>query len=102
MLTSIDVKDTLKKKLDIDFRRYTILGACNPPLAHQALQSDPLVGLLLPCNVTIEEIDGGSLVSVINPQAMLGIPQLEGNADIAESAADARQRLERVVAGLRS
>jgi uncharacterized protein (DUF302 family) len=96
VLTSIDVKDTLKKKLDADFRRYIILGACNPPLAYQALQSEPLVGLLLPCNVTVEEANDGSLVSIINPDAMLGIRPLSNNEKIRDVAAEARQRLERV------
>jgi uncharacterized protein (DUF302 family) len=96
VLTSIDVKDTLKKKLDADFRRYIILGACNPSLAYQALQSEPLVGLLLPCNVTVEETDDGSLVSIINPDAMLGVSQLADNEQIEKVAAEARQRLERV------
>ena len=96
MLTSIDVKDTFKKKLDADFRRYIILGACNPPLAHQALLSNPLAGLLLPCNVIVEEKNGGSLVSIINPDAMLGVQPLSDNEEIREVAAEASQRLERV------
>ena len=96
VLTSIDVKETLKKKLDVDFRRYTILGACNPPLAYQALQDEPLVGLLLPCNVTVEETETGSLVSIVNPNAMLGVPPLADNEVICEVASEARQRLERV------
>jgi uncharacterized protein (DUF302 family) len=100
VLTSIDVKDTLKKKLDADFRRYIILGACNPPLAYQALQSDPLVGLMLPCNVTVEETKDGSMVSIINPDAMLGISNLAENEKIGEVAAEARRRLERVAEAL--
>ena len=102
VLTSIDVKDTLKKKIDADFRRYIILGACNPPLAHQALQSEPLVGLLLPCNVTVEEADYGALVSIINPDAMLSIQPLADNEVVSQVAAEARRRLERVAMALES
>jgi uncharacterized protein (DUF302 family) len=101
VLTSIDVKATLKEKLDADFRPYIILGACNPPLAQQALLSDPLVGLLLPCNVTVEETADGSLVSIVNPEAMLRVPPLFGNKQIGEVAAEARTRLERVAAALK-
>ncbi len=100
VLTSIDVKETLKKKLDVDFRRYIILGACNPPLAHRALQSDPRVGLLLPCNVTVEETEGGSLVSIVNPEAMLNVEALAENEDIKAIATEARARLERVATAL--
>jgi uncharacterized protein (DUF302 family) len=100
VLTSIDVKETLKQKLNVDFRRYTILGACNPPLAYQALQDEPLVGLLLPCNVTVEETETGSLVSIVNPDAMLGVPPLADNDVICEVASEARQRLERVASSL--
>ncbi len=100
VLTRIDVKATLKEKLDADFRSYVILGACNPPLAHRALLSDPLVGLLLPCNVTVEETADGSLISIINPEAMLGIQPLSTNEQIGEVASEARTRLERVVAAL--
>lgn len=96
VLTNIDVKATLKEKLDADFRRYIILGACNPPLAYQALQSEAQVGLLLPCNVTVEETKAGSLVSIVNPEAMLGIQPLTQNEKIGEVASEARIRLERV------
>lgn len=100
VLTRIDVKATLKEKLDVDFRPYVILGACNPPLAHRALLSDPLVGLLLPCNVTVEETAGGSLVSIINPEVMLGVEPLSMDEQIREVASEARTRLNRVVAAL--
>ena len=73
ILTEIDVQATLKQKLDADFRRYVILGACNPSLAHRALLADLDVGLLLPCNVIVYEEDGGSVISVIDPLAMLGV-----------------------------
>ncbi|GAB4534875.1 MAG: DUF302 domain-containing protein [Anaerolineales bacterium] len=102
VLTSIDVKATLKKKLDAEFRPYVILGACNPPLAHKALQSDPRVGLLLPCNVTVEATEDGALVSIIDPQSMLEIGPLAGNPSIAEVAAEARTRLERVAQALKA
>ncbi|HEB64566.1 MAG TPA: DUF302 domain-containing protein [Chloroflexi bacterium] len=100
VLTSVDMKATLKKKLDADFRRYVILGACNPPLAYRALQSDPLVGLLLPCNVVVEESGTGSLVSIVNPDAALQVGTLAENPEIKAVAAEARARLERVAAAL--
>ena len=97
VLTEIDVRDTLKKKLDADFRPYAILGACNPPLAHKALQADPIIGLMLPCNVTVEATDEGSLVQMINPKAMmLSHPLLKNNPAIEEVANDAYQRLIKV------
>jgi uncharacterized protein (DUF302 family) len=103
VLTEVDVKATLKKKIDVDFRRYAILGACNPPLAHKALQNEPLVGLMLPCNVTVEETEDGSLVNLINPQAMiLSHPLLEGNPDLKVVAEDAYARLARVAADLQA
>ncbi len=98
VLTEIDVKATLKKKLDVDFRRYVILGACNPPLAHRALRADLDVGLLLPCNVVVYETDENhSVVGLIDPIAMLGVlpsPELGPVAD------EARARLERVAKSL--
>ena len=78
ILTEIDVKSTLKTKLDLDFRRYSILGACNPQLAHQALEAELGIGLLLPCNVCVWEEEGGSVVSVARPQAMFGLVHNEG------------------------
>jgi len=100
VLTRIDVKSTLKEKLDTDFRSYVILGACNPPLAHRALENEPLVGLLLPCNVTVEDTQTGALVSIVNPEAMLAIGVLAENEKILEVAAEARERLEKVVDAL--
>ncbi|MFO8035203.1 MAG: DUF302 domain-containing protein [Anaerolineales bacterium] len=100
VLTDVDIRATLKEKLDVDFRRYTILGACNPPLAHQALQNEPLVGLLLPCNVTVEETEDGVLISLVNPEAMLAVGDLAQNEKIGKVAEEARARLERVSASL--
>lgn len=84
VLTTIDVKDTLKKKIDVDFKKYTILGACNPKLAHQALGVEEELGLLLPCNVIVYEKDGKSVVSIFNPIVMTNVidnPQMKPVAD---------------------
>jgi len=84
VLTEIDVKSTLKKKLDVDFRQYKILGACNPPLAHKALSSEPLIGLLLPCNVVVfEEDDKTITVSAVNPMEMFKVVENPGMSEIA-------------------
>lgn len=94
VLTEVDVKDTMKKKLDVDFRKYAILGACNPPLAHQALETQLDIGLLLPCNVIVYETDdGGSMVSILDPLSMLGVVE---NPQLDPVAEDARSRLRRV------
>jgi uncharacterized protein (DUF302 family) len=94
VLTEIDVKATLKKKLDVDFRRYKILGACNPSLAYKALSAAPDVGLLLPCNVTVSEEENGQiLVNIINPEMMMSVID---NPTLTEVACDAKERLERV------
>jgi uncharacterized protein (DUF302 family) len=99
VLTEIDVKSTLKQKLDVDFRPYKILGACNPPLAHQALSEETEIGLLLPCNVIVYEGDeaGTSVVSILDPELQLAIA---GRADLAPVARDVRERMERVLAAL--
>ena len=93
ILTSIDVKETMKKKLDVDFRKYTILGACNPPLAHKALTARPDVGLLLPCNVIVYEEGNTTVVNIIDPISMTNFIQDQSLAAVAE---EARQRLKRV------
>jgi uncharacterized protein (DUF302 family) len=99
VLTEIDVKTTLKQKINVDFRPYKILGACNPPLAHKALSAAPEVGMLLPCNVTVaEEEDGRILINFLDPEIMLSI--MNDNPAIAEVAQDAKARLARVAAAL--
>jgi uncharacterized protein (DUF302 family) len=98
VLTNIDVKATLKEKIGADFREYAILGACNPPLAHKALQAEPLIGLLLPCNVTVEATENGSAINLMNPKAiLLTNPDLASNQTVREVAEDAYNRLTRVV-----
>ena len=96
VLTEINVKDTLKKKLDVDFRGYVILGACNPPLAHKALTADPQIGLLLPCNVVVQEAPdgGGVVVTIADPRAMFS---LVDNSDLEPVVAEAERRLRRVI-----
>jgi uncharacterized protein (DUF302 family) len=95
VLTEIDVQATLKKKLDVDFKKYVILGACNPPLAYQGFQAEPDVGLLLPCNVVVyEEGPTQSRVAVLDPVAQLGI---SGRGDLAPVAREAREKLERAL-----
>lgn len=95
VLTEIDVQATLKKKLDVDFRRYVILGACNPPLAKRALDAEADIGLLLPCNVVVQETaDGQVAVSIADPRAMF---TLVDSPDIAPVATEADQRLRRVL-----
>jgi len=94
VLTTIDVQSTLKKKLDVDFRKYVILGACNPPYAFQALQADLDVGLLLPCNVIIYETDDNKVfVSAINPLSVLGEIHNEKLGIIAEAVSTKLQKI---------
>jgi uncharacterized protein (DUF302 family) len=99
VLTEIDIRATLKKKLDAEFRPYVILGACNPPLAHQALSAELDIGLLLPCNVVVYAGDkpGTSVVAALDPEAMLG---LTGRADIRPLAADVKARMTRVLSAV--
>jgi uncharacterized protein (DUF302 family) len=95
VLTEIDVQATLKKKLDIDFRRYVILGACNPTLAHRALSAEPQIGLLLPCNVVVQEApEGGVVVSIADPRAMFSRVD---NTAVSPVAREAEERLRRVL-----
>lgn len=98
VLTKIDVKATLKQKLNVDHRPYVILGACNPPLAHRALQVEPELGLLLPCNVIVyDNGDSTTTVSIIDPIQMM---QVVGNPALTPIATEANQRLRQVLASL--
>jgi uncharacterized protein (DUF302 family) len=95
VLTEIDVKETLKKKLDVDFRKYKILGACNPPYAHKALQAEIDIGLMLPCNVIVCEGDAGAtLVAAIDPVASMKAVE---NPGLEEHAFEVRRKLQRVI-----
>ena len=98
VLTEIDVQATLRKKLDVDFRKYVILGACNPALAYRGFQAELEIGLLLPCNVIVYEEDAArSRVAILDPLAQLGI---SGREDLEPLALEAKQKLERVLATL--
>lgn len=100
VLTEIDVRATMKKKLDVEFRPYKILGACNPSLAHRALTAAPEMGLLLPCNVTVAFVESMvTEVSLVDPFVMLGVVN---RPDLAPIAEEAHQRLARVLAALQS
>lgn len=96
VLTEIDVKETLKKKLDVDFRRYRILGACNPPLAHKALEANGSIGLLLPCNLVVQESErpGQTIVEALDPVVQLGVAN---DPQLVPLAEEVRERLARVL-----
>ena len=95
ILTQIDVKQTLKAKLDVDFRRYLILGACNPPFAYQALQAEDKIGTMLPCNVIVQQHDSGSVeVSAVDPVASM---TAINNPQLAKIADEIRSRLKHVI-----
>ena len=100
VLTRIDVRATFKEKLDVDFRNYSILGACNPSLAHRALSSRPDAGLMLPCNVIVEEIENGTLVRIVDPAAMMQAGDLDGDPVLKEVGGEAEARLKRVAEAL--
>jgi len=98
VLTEIDVKATMKKKLDIDFRDYRILGACNPPLAHQALTADDKIGTMLPCNVIVQDLGGGKIeVAAINPAISM---EQVGNTSLKVIAESVTGKLRRVIAAI--
>lgn len=95
VLTEIDVKETLKKKLDVDFKKYRILGACNPEFAHRALQAEDKIGVMLPCNVIVEEQEDGVVeVSAVDPIASM---QAVENEKLADIAGEVRFRLKKVI-----
>ena len=95
VLTEIDMKETLKKKLDVDFRNYKILGACNPPFAYRALQLERMVGTMLPCNIIVQEVsEGKTEITAIDPVASM---QAITNAELAEVAGQVRLKLQSVI-----
>ena len=98
VLTTIDVQQTMREKLGVEFERYLILGACNPTLAHRALTAEHELGLLLPCNVVVHDHDGKTAVSIVDPVQMLGF--VGDNPALSEVAHEAAMRLRRVVATL--
>jgi len=99
VLTEIDIKATLKKKLDVDVAPQIILGACRPPLAHQALQADPSIGALLPCNVVVRSQDESTtIVEAVDPEKMLGMS--EQGAALNDVACDAKERLQKALAAV--
>jgi uncharacterized protein (DUF302 family) len=98
ILTEIDIKETLKKKLDVDFYNYTILGACNPPFAYKALLAEDKIGTMLPCNVIVQEkVKGQVEISAVDPAASM---QAVGNAALGEIAIEIRERLQKVIRNL--
>lgn len=98
VLTEIDVKETLKNKIDVDFRKYKILGACNPPNAYKALTNEPHIGLMLPCNVVVQEIEDGKIdVSAIDPETSM---KVSNNDNLVSIASEIKTKLERVINSL--
>ncbi len=97
VLAEIDIRKAMKEKLDIEYPQYLILGACNPQLAHRALQEEPRLGLLLPCNVVVREVGGGTEVGVIDPDAMLSVTE---NPRLRPVAVEATQRLQNALRAL--
>ncbi len=97
VLTSIDVKATLKQKIDVDFKKYTILGACNPPIAHKALQEEEELGLLLPCNVIVYEKDNKTNVSFFDPMVMTWVID---NDNMKPIAGEVKEKLQKVLEAL--
>ena len=97
VLTFIDVKETLKQKINVDFKKYAILGACNPPIAHKALQEEEQLGLLLPCNVIVYEKEGKTIVSIFDPMVMTWIIE---NDQMKPIATEVQEKLQRVLAAV--
>ncbi len=97
VLTEIDIKATMKQKLDVDVPAQVILGACRPPLAYAALQAEPSVGLLLPCNVVVRETGNGTVVEAVDPETMVAMTD---NGDLQTVADEAKERLEKALASL--
>lgn len=98
VLSDLDIQATLKAKLGVDFQRYRILGACNPPLAHRALQAEPTIGVMLPCNVVVREPSPGKVeVAAINP--LTGIGEV-GNPSLTAVATEVAEKLQRVIANI--
>jgi uncharacterized protein (DUF302 family) len=98
VLTDIDVQDTLKRKIGVDFRRYRILGACNPTMAHQALQAEDKIGTMLPCNVVVQELENGAVeIAAIDPVASM---QAVENAKLGATARAVREKLRAVIESL--
>jgi uncharacterized protein (DUF302 family) len=93
VITEIDVKATMKSKLNLDYRNYMILGACNPPLAHKALDAEPAIGLLLPCNVVVTEEEGATVVSALDPVALFGLVARPEIAPVAREVAGALRKV---------
>jgi uncharacterized protein (DUF302 family) len=100
VLTTIDVRQTMKEKLGVDFERYLILGACNPSLAYRALEAEHELGLLLPCNVIVHDHEGKSAVSIVDPAQMLGV--VGESAELSEIAQEAGAKLRRVIEALQA
>ena len=94
VLTFIDVKETLKQKINVDFKKYAILGACNPPIAHRALQEEEQLGLLLPCNVIVYEKEGKTTISIFDPMVMTWIIE---NDHMKPIATEVQEKLQRVL-----
>ena len=102
VITRIDNHKVFKEKLGVDFRPYVILGVCNPKLAHDAINVDASVGLFLPCKATVEAVDEGTLISIVNPEIVLQQEAFQDTAIVTEFAPEARARLLRVIEALQA
>lgn len=100
VLTRVDIHKAFAEKIGVEFRPYSILGACNPKLAHKALSDRPEAGLLLPCNVTVEQAGDGALIRIVDPAAMMKAGGMDSDPTLAEVGREARERLERVAKAL--